>query len=120
MIDENVNLRVQKGADESWDLEFINEKTDIAIDITGYTVYFTVKSKISDTDDEAVIKKDITSHTVPTSGKTKIIVTSTDTNISPDNYIFDVSLKTNLGEITKGIIQGIFTVEEPINQRANE
>ncbi len=69
------------------------------IDITGATVFFTIKKNLEDSDDDAIIKKDITSHTDPTQGKTSITLSDTDTAIEPDTYFYDIKLKRADGSI---------------------
>lgn len=73
-----------------------------AIDITGYTVYFTVKSlaNISSGDNTATIQKIVTSHTDPESGITHIALTSTDTNVDAGTYYYDIQIKTTTGAIS--------------------
>ena len=86
-----------------------------AIDITGYTVLFTVKKRddISKSDDSAIIQKTITEHTDPTTGQTTINLTNTDTDIEQGQYYWDIRLinpsgsisQTNRGELE--IVSGI-------------
>jgi hypothetical protein len=70
------------------------------VDLTGATVYFTLKSDYDDdaTDSTALISKDVTVHTNPTAGETAVILTPTDTNITPGNYYYDVKLEKASGE----------------------
>jgi hypothetical protein len=76
-------------------------------DITGWTVFFTVKpstytSSTSDTD--AVIQKTITSHTNPTSGITMVTLDPTDTaDITPGTYYYDFQFKSTTGAITSTV-----------------
>ncbi len=74
------------------------------IDITGYTVYFTVKTKAdvnisNPTDSNAIILKDITAHTDPTQWETSIVLTTSDTNKTPDVYSADLQLKDAASKI---------------------
>jgi hypothetical protein len=70
------------------------------VDLTGATVYFTVKPTYDTdpTDGAAIIKKDVTSHTAPTLGKTTIVLTPTDTTVTPGTYGYDIKLKKSTGE----------------------
>jgi hypothetical protein len=74
----------------------------VAINITGYTVYFTVKSQanIGSNDGTAIIRKVITSHTNPTAGLTAIPLTSTDTNQTIGEYFYDIQMKSPTGAIS--------------------
>jgi len=82
------DLTTYESADEAWDV-YIKDSSGDAIDITGYTFLFTVKKRLSDSDDDAIIKKVITSHPDPTGGKTKIIIDSADTVEKNGKYLYD-------------------------------
>ena len=45
-------------------------KNGVALDITDFTIFFTVKDKENDPDSKAKISIDITTHTNPTAGET--------------------------------------------------
>lgn len=90
-------LKVIKGDDSTITVTFKNN--GVVVNITSYTVFFTVKKKLSDVDADAVIKKDITSHTDPTNGKTSIVLTSVDTGKTPGSYYWDLQLKAPSGAI---------------------
>lgn len=69
-----------------------------AKDITGYTLFFTVKCKLQSADAAAVISKDITDHTDPTGGVTTLSLTKDDTDINPDEqWIYDFKLVSSDG-----------------------
>lgn len=67
-------------------------------DITLWTVYFTVKAKMSDADADAKISYDVTSHSDPTNGKTIITLTSTDTDLV-GSYYYDIVAKDDSGNV---------------------
>ena len=70
------------------------------LNITGYTFNFTVKKKVTDTDDDAMIKIDWSSHTDPTQGQTLLdIPPSATKNLEPGKYVFDIQFK-NGGNVT--------------------
>ncbi len=112
-----VDLKIKRGDSKTWTLYFSVKKTGEIISISGWTVFFTVKEKITDTDDMAKIKKDITSHTDPSAGKSQISLTSSDTSITPKNYLYDIQILKNTGEI-KTILEGGFIVTQDITQRS--
>ncbi len=91
-----------------------------AIDITGATVFFTVKlteNLYDDNDNNAVIKKDITTHADPTNGQTTLGLSATDTALnSKAEYYFDIQLKNTGGEILSGQ-KGDFVVAEDVSKR---
>jgi len=72
--------------------ELIFKKNGIPIDITGWVIYFTVKSKMEDSDSSALIKKDVTNHLDPKAGKTLIELSQSDTDIK-GSYYYDVKFK---------------------------
>lgn len=91
------NLKVIKGSTPIYELSLVDEN-DVAIDITGYTVFFTAKTKPSDTDENAIISKTITSHYNATGGITLISLTEADTN-RIGNLYYDFKVKTNESKI---------------------
>jgi hypothetical protein len=65
------------------------------INLTGSTVFFTIKPALTnDADDTtAVLAIEVTSHDDPTNGHTIIPLTSTDTEIEPGEYYYDIQIK---------------------------
>ncbi|MGB9697706.1 MAG: hypothetical protein ACPL2D_10560 [Ignavibacteria bacterium] len=63
-------------------------------DLTGKTIFFTVKKlgDNSENDDNAVIKKTITTHIDPVNGKSSISLSKTDTNIDTIQYKWDIKI----------------------------
>ena len=88
------------------------------IDLTGATVYFTVKSSADSdaTDTTAAIKKDITTHSSPTTGETSIELLPADTDIAAGKYKYDIKLKKADGQQTTTQV-GEFSVKEAITNR---
>lgn len=109
------DLTVYRGDDKTYNLTFTDSNGD-AIDITGYTIFFTVKNNKTDSDDDAVIKKDITSHIDPTNGKTQIILTDIDTAIAIKRYFYDIQLKDVSGLITT-VLEDAFIIVQDITIR---
>lgn len=72
-------------------------------DLTGATVFFTAKPTISNgaDDSDAVISVEVTDHTDPENGTTVIPLSSTDTNVTPGTYYYDIQVKngTNITSI---------------------
>lgn len=78
-----------------------DETTGLAIDITGYSVFFTVKKRIADADVSALVSKKVTSHTDPTAGQTTISLTHTETAVLKEgDYIYDFQLIDGSGNIS--------------------
>lgn len=87
------NLNLIRGDSSSIGFEF--QENGVASDLTGCTVFFTAKPALTnDTGDtSAVITVEVTSHTNPTAGITTIPLTSTDTNVDPGEYYYDIQVK---------------------------
>jgi hypothetical protein len=87
-------------------ISFFKENTtniDLAfkdVDLTGATIYFTIKPQFDDdqTDSNAIIKKDITSHVNPSAGLSRITLTPTDTSVEAGTYGYDIKLKKSDGQ----------------------
>jgi len=96
-------IKIHRGDTRNLDFNF-TDSTGAIIDITGYTVFLTVKAVIDNdlTDNSAIIKKTVTSHTDPTNGVTVVSLTSTDTNQTPGSYLYDIQLKSPAGDISTG------------------
>lgn len=94
------DLDIIRGDDLSIDFTY-QDSDGNAIDLTGATVYLTIKSDIDDdaTDTEAVITKDVSSHTDPTNGITVIALTDSDTDVATGFYVADIQVKDSGGDI---------------------
>ena len=84
-------LHIQKGNPSSL-IVTITDDNGNALNLTGRTVFFTVKRKndYSDDDEDAVISKEVTEHTDPTNGKTAISLTATQTDVDRGIYKADI------------------------------
>lgn len=98
-------------------LEFtFTDSNNNAVDLTGSTVFLTVKRKRTDTDAEALISKETTSFSAPTTGVMTFDLTDQETNIAPGLYYFDVQLKDSSGLISSSVA-GDFRVSQDITTR---
>ena len=97
---------------------FFYDENDLSVDITNSKVYFTIKNKISDDDDQAILKKDIAIHTNPQSGETEILLTSTDTTDLVGNYIYSIKIKLSDGKIYT-VAEGNVCFKQEITRREN-
>ncbi len=96
-------FRIIRGDDYSSTITFTDQSGE-PINITGYTVFFTVKRKGtlkgSDTDTQAIIAKTITVHSDPTEGQTTLTLTNTETTILPTgSFVADIQIKDDSGLI---------------------
>lgn len=114
---ETNEIAITRGDTETIAVTFRDENSAL-INITGYTVFFTVKRKqdISKDDSVAVIQKDVTSHTDPVNGATEIVLSSSDTAIGEGSYIYDIQTNDGSGNITT-VIKGKFTVSNDVTKR---
>lgn len=108
-------LNLIRGDDVNLDLEFTDEE-GTAIDITDIEVFFTVKARKSDTDDNAVISKEVTSHTDAVNGLSTVSLSKTETDIEPGMYHFDIQLKDSEGKVSSSV-PGVIRVYQDITRR---
>ena len=90
---EQVNLIIKKK--DSWSRTiYFEDENGNDIDITGWKIYFLVKTKIDDLDNAAVIPKTITVHSAPLAGESTIELTSSDTNLL-GNFLYAIKVITD-------------------------
>lgn len=111
------NLKpLYRGDSREYTLSF-TDKNGEPIPITGWKIYFTVKLNYWDSDDKAVIKKEITEHDDPINGKTRIILSPADTeNIKYSEYYYDIQIKRATENILT-VLAGRIKIMTDITQR---
>ena len=72
--------------------EIVLTRNNLPEDITGWTIYLTVKNKKSDSDANAVITKKVTTHSDPVGGISDIQLTTEDTD-RIGNYYYSIDYK---------------------------
>ena len=90
-----------------------------AYDLTGCTLFFTVKEKTKigvETDDTFLIEKNIISHVDDQAGKTALILTNEETAIKSGVYVYDFQIKTVWNEIHSSQ-RWEFEVKEDVTKR---
>jgi hypothetical protein len=100
------DLEIIKRNDIVYTLTFTD--SDGVIDISQWTIYFAIKIQNSAA---ALISKEITEHSDPTHGVSKIPLTHDDTAINRGVYKYLISVKTGAGEIYS-ILAGKLSVME--------
>jgi hypothetical protein len=90
-----------------------------AINITAYTIFFTLKRNKYDTDAQAAIQKNITVHTVPASGQTQITLTDTETALLIGTYYYDIKYLTGVGGTVRVVDSGVFSFKENVSVRVS-
>jgi hypothetical protein len=90
----------------------VTDSLGAPINLTGQTLYFTVKRVLDDdlTDANAVISKNITNHSDPTNGISSVVILSTDTSsLEVGKYFFDLQFGAN--KLPSG--NGNFYIDRP-------
>ncbi|RLC49287.1 MAG: hypothetical protein DRH57_00260 [Candidatus Cloacimonadota bacterium] len=92
----------------------ITDENGNPVDITGATVWFTLKTDKSLPDNEAVIQKVVTDHVDPANGKTKVVLTADETaNLVPNTYYFyDFQIKFQNGDVFTLIADKVKILED--------
>lgn len=116
-------LVLKKGTDDSIVVTF--KKDDVAIDLTGSTVFFTAKKNISDSDTALTsIYKTVTVHVdadgnpSATSGITTIALSASDLNKAAGTYHWDLRLKDTAGKIVNSDMQTL-KLESVVTERTS-
>jgi hypothetical protein len=106
-----------EGDDKSYSLT-IRDAQGNPLDITGWTVFVTVKEDTSDSDADALISKDITSHDEPKNGKTSFSFTSSETDGITGTKEFDVQTKDTANDIST-VLRGEVTFKSDVTNRTS-
>ncbi len=85
------DIEIIRGDTDS--ITFTLDSDGTPVDLTGSTVFFTAKSSLDDADVDAVISIEVTRHSDPTNGTTIIPLSSSDTDITPGEYFYDIQVK---------------------------
>jgi hypothetical protein len=110
-----LNLDLVQKDTKTYRLNFT--RNDVAVNITGWTIFLTVKENFSDSDDDAIISKDVT----PTgadavAGIARIVLDSDDTNVTFGKYYYDIKAKQS-ATILETVLNGVFQVNKTVTQR---
>jgi len=70
------------------------------VDLTGSSVWFTIKRNVKDLDTEAIVQKKVDNHVDPSNGITEIKLEPSDTNTAtPGQYVYDFQLVKPNGDV---------------------
>src|SRR5690606_29418699 len=108
-------IRIIRGDTIRLLLNFIDFEGDV-YDLTDGIVFFTVKERLSDDDDDALILKNIDTFTEPESGEMILELSSMDTEIEIGKYWYDIQLKDSAGRIVSSE-KGRFVVIADVTRR---
>jgi hypothetical protein len=112
---EQICLKIKRGDSWSRTLCFEYHPSHALIDITGWTIFFTVKTSAEDPDSAAIISKIINTFSNPIGGEAELSLTPTDTNQEIRSYVFDLQVKTNNNEIYT-VLEGLLTITQDVTQ----
>lgn len=88
------------------------------INITGWTLFFTLKEKVTDPDFDALISKIETTHTNAAAGESLFVLFDSETDDLVHDYFWDVQWKKPDGSI-KTIAKGIITFDTDVTIRTS-
>jgi hypothetical protein len=110
-------LTLTRGDTQTYTLRFMKGTSGTPYDLTGWTVYLTLKTDWNQADSAAAAQKIVTSHgTAGTNGYATISLASTDTvNLDPGEYFFDIAVKTVANE-TYTVMKGLFNLEYDVTR----
>ncbi|KKN22912.1 hypothetical protein LCGC14_0910220 [marine sediment metagenome] len=98
--------------------EIIIEEDGVGIDVTGWSIYMTVKEKYEDGDSASLLDKTITAHVDGVNGVILIELSSDDTDIDAGNYPYSIDYKDDEGN--EGIFyKGYLKIVEPLRKDRN-
>ncbi len=107
MATKTINFAVERG-------DSFTRTINFSVEITGDTIFFTIKENQDDSDDDAKIQKNITSHVSAQS--TQIVVTAAELNDLLGKYYYDAQWKKADGTI-RTLFKGTITFGKDITRR---
>ena len=107
------DLEITKATTKAYELQFTEDGQ--SVDITDWSVYFTVKTNMKDLDADSKINKTVTSHSEPTDGKTLIELTAEDTDIDAGNYYYSIDYKDD-DDNQQVLFTGKIKIIEPVRK----
>lgn len=106
------DLKILKGATKAYEVQI--SKDNVIEDITGWTVTFIAKEKMSDPDSSAVINIEAT-YSDATDGKALIRLETSDTDLTPGHYLYAIKFSDDESLPNSGIIvRGRLTIENSV------
>jgi len=97
-----------------------NLKSGAVVDITGWTIYFTIKEYVSDLDSTAKVSYTNTTHLNPTLGQSEVFISKTTMKtLEVKEYYYDIKVKNLDGEIFDIVPTSKFRVNASTTLRAS-
>jgi len=104
-------LEIIRKTTKNYELKFT--KDGLVTDITGWTIYFTIKESMEDLDADAELAKTITSLPNALSGTVLIELSTIDTDITMGNYWYSIDYKTD-DDYSGTVVTGKIKIKEPV------
>ena len=117
-LGKKVDIELTQHNALSWDLYFKTNTDGVltARDITGWTIFLTVKRRLDDSDSQAMVSKTITSHTDAVNGVSIISILLADTDFDAGVYYYDIKyLDTAGNQVT--FIYGNYIIKKASTNR---
>jgi len=108
---ETLNFKQKRGDTFSLPIAF-------GQDITGWTVFLTLKKGIDDLDEAAVISKDVTIHTDASTGDTLVTMSATETSNLLGTYHYDIQYKDSSANIVT-LVEGTIQFDKDVTRRTS-
>jgi hypothetical protein len=93
----------------------VTQSDGAAYDLTGATLFLTVKNSLTDADSAAVIRKEVTAHDDATAGESHFEILTTD-NATAGTRFYDVQLKDSDNKIFT-LFGGVWRVVADVTAR---
>jgi hypothetical protein len=93
----------------------VTQSDGAAYNLTGATLFLTVKNALTDADSAAVIRKEVTAHDDATGGDSHFDLLTTD-NATNGRRFYDVQLKDSAAKIFT-LFGGLWTVTQDVTTR---
>lgn len=110
--------KMTKYRGDTYSISLTFTQNDAAVDITGWIIFYTVKTKITENDSQAVISKTVTTHTNPTGGISLIEVDSEDTEDLAGDYHYDIQVRKSDGTI-RTLVKDTIEFKEDVTSRVS-
>jgi hypothetical protein len=113
------DLEVIQSDTKTYKISVVDDNTPV--DITGYTLFFTVKTSLNDTDTSAIISKTVICpiNSDSTAGNGYILLSSTDTNKNPGNYSYDIKIQAPGVVFRKTVVSGKYKINMTSTRRTS-
>jgi len=104
-------IQIYKGTSKTIPLSI--EKDGVPFNITGYTSTLTIKKNLKDTDADAILIKNVTSHVNPTQGETAFAITIAESTLFLSGTAY-YQIEISQGTILLVVVTGEFIIKEKL------